>query len=579
MVRLRARLAAVVAVALLASAVPVTAFAQDAKAHLAEGDKAARAKDWTKALAEYEAANQATPSAEALEGVANAHYMLKHDGDAWLAYTQYVKQYGANVPKNKKALADARVKELEVKTGGLDLQVSETGAQVSVDDKPAGTTPLAAPLRLSPGPHKIRVTKDGFLPFESAPNVTTANVSALQVRLEAQSTKGRITVKERQNRPIRVVVDNVDMGDSPWFGDVSVGDHDVAGRGPAMVAPAQKVHVDPGKTVDVVLDAHSSTAPVRISTNDGKGVIYLDDKVVGEGTFAGDIGAGPHKLRIVREGFDPFEEQIDLKENEPFSRSVTLNVGSQVKTTQIEKEGRRLEGIYGGFGLLGSTLLGGMKSSIQKSCTEGRPAEETGCDEGNGLGAGLNGFIGYHFDPVGVELFFAAHYDSSSPKLTWAGTSTDPGFGPDPARTEDFTIIRASGLAALRIRLTLQGEKVRFTMATGVGLAYALMGMKRETTAAADASIKDVYSADAQHYLSPVLSVEPALHYRLSPTFSLGIGLELLVENPEVFSQTPTTPPDRTRHLGPVGLTTRAYDLATGPQVFFGPFIGIMFGP
>ena len=35
----------------------------------------------------------------------------------------------------------------------------------------------------------------------------------------------------------------------------------------------------------------------------------------------------------------------------------------------------------------------------------------------------------------------------------------------------------------------------------------------------------------------------------------------------------------RRHSLGPSGLTTPAYDLATGTQVFVGPFIGMMFGP
>ena len=254
------RLAVLVAVALTAQAVPTSAFAQDAKTHLAEGDKAAKSKDWAKALSEYDASNQAAPSAEALEGVANAHYMLKHEGDAYTAYASWVKLYGAKALPGKKAVADARLKELDAKTGGIDLQVSEGGAQVTVDDKPAGTTPLPAPVRLSPGPHKVRVSKDGFMPFESAPAVSAGVVGALQVKLEQQSTKGRLTVKEKSGVPIRVLVDGVDMGDAPWFGDVAVGEHEIMGRGPAKLAPAQKVKIEPGKTTDVEIVAHSSTA-------------------------------------------------------------------------------------------------------------------------------------------------------------------------------------------------------------------------------------------------------------------------------------------------------------------------------
>jgi hypothetical protein len=585
------RLAGILCVLLAAQAAPLSgvgsglglgegvARAQDAKSHLSAGDKAARAKDWATALTEYQAANAAQPSAAALEGVANAHYQLKHDADAYAAYDEYVKKYGASAPRAKKTLADARLKELGAKVGSVTIDVSESGATVTVDDKPAGTTPLAGPLRLASGPHRIRVTKDGFVPFDQSPNVSGGAAATVHVKLQALADKGRITVKEKSGQHIRVTVDGVDMGDAPWFGDVAAGDHEVAGHGDAVVAPAQKVHVDRGKTVDVELVARSSTAPVRIVTSDGKGTITLDGKVVGEGTFTGDVGAGPHTVKIVREGYDPFEEKIDVKEKEPLARTVTLKLSSKIETGAVAVEGRRLAGIYGGFGVLGAFLPGGMKSSMQKLCSGAHPAELASCDEGNGLGASLNGFLGYHWDPIGVELFLGAQYDNASPTLVWGPSSTDPGLGPDPARTEEFSLHRFGGFGALRIRLTLQTSKIRFTAATGVGLSYVTMFMKRDTKAAADPNQRDVFAPDAQGYLSPVLSFDPAIHYLLSPTTSVGLGLSLLIESPRAFDQTPTTTRDPARRLGPSGLSTPSYTLASDTQIYFGPFIGMMFGP
>jgi len=55
--------------------------------------------------------------------------------------------------------------------------------------------------------------------------------------------------------------------------------------------------------------------------------------------------------------------------------------------------------------------------------------------------------------------------------------------------------------------------------------------------------------------------------------------VSLLVESPRTFDQIPTTKAESGHRLGPSGLTTPGYELATGTQVFFGPFIGMMFGP
>jgi hypothetical protein len=522
----------------------------------------------------------AAPSAEALERLANDHYQQKHDAEAYAAYDEWLRTYGAKATPAKKKAAEARRKELALRTGHLTFEVTEPGAAVTVDDRSVGTTPLAVPLRLSAGPHRVRITKDGFVPFDQAPNVAAGAISLLQVKLEAQTTKGRVSVKEKTGKPLRVLVDGVDMGEAPWTGDVEAGPHDIGGRGTGVVAAPEKVTVERGKTKDVELVASSSSATLKVGTSDGKGLIYLDDKLVGEGTFSQEVPAGTHAVRITREGYDPFEEQLVLKDKETLSRSITLKLSSKIETGPVQKESRPLEGIYGGFGLLMTFLPSGMNHSMQKTCDGDKPAELLSCDgQGGGLGAGLDGFIGYHWDPVGIELFAGAQYDQSSPTLRWGASTTDPGVGPDPARSEEFTVRRVGGFGVARVRLTFQGEKLRFSVAGGVGLSYRSMHMTRETTADANSAVREAFVPGAQGYLSPVLSLEPSLQYRLGPHTAVALGISMLVESPRAFDQIPTTKQEGGHSLGPSGLTTPAYELATGTQVFVGPFIGMMFGP
>lgn len=575
-------LGAIVSIVAVVSAQPSLAFAQapDAKTSLAAGAKAARAKDWTKAAAEFAAANSAAPSAEALEGLANAHYQQKNDVEAYAAYEAWQKTYGAKANAAKRRTAEARLKEIAARTGLLAFDVNEPGAKITVDDKDMGTTPLAAPLRLSTGPHRVRITKAGFTPFDQAPNVAAGATQRVTVKLEAESANGRLSVKEKAGKPIRVLVDGVDMGDAPWTGEVAAGSHEVRGRGTGVTTAPETVTVERGKTKDVELVASSSTATLKVGTSDGKGLVYLDDKLVGEGTFSQEVPSGTHTLRITREGYDPFEEKIELKERETLARSITLRLSSKIETGSVEKERRPLEGIYGGFGLLMTFLPGGMKHSMQKTCEGDKPTELASCDGvGGGLGGGLTGFVGYHWDPVGVELFAGAQYDQTSPTLNWVASSTDPGIGPDPARKEEFAVRRAGGFGIMRVRLTLQGEKLRFTVAGGVGLSVRSMVLTRDTTANENSALRDAFVPDAQTYLSPVLSLEPAIQYRVGPHTALALGLSMLVESPRSFDQIPTTKQEGGHSLGPSGLTTPAYELASGTQVFIGPFIGMMFGP
>lgn len=574
----------VVATAFCSSLViPASASAQTAaegKVRLAAGDAAARAKDWAKAVAEYEAANRAQPSAEGVEALANAHYQQKHDAEAYAAYDEWLKTYGAKAPRPKKALAEARLKELAGRTGLLAVDVNEDGAAIFVDDKPMGMAPLRAPLRLAAGPHRVHATKDGFAPADQVPNVLAGGTATLTLKLEVLSTKGQLTVKEKNGKAIRVLVDGVDMGAAPWSGEVDAGPHVVSGRASALVAAPEKVEIERGKTREVELAASSTSASLKVSTSDGKGLIYLDGKLVGEGTFASEVPGGPHVLRITREGYDPFEETLDLADKDTLSRSITLTLASKIETESVQKEKRALEGIYGGFGLLGTLSPGGMGHSMQTTCDGDKPAELTSCEgTGGALGGGINGFVGYHWDPVGVEFFAGAQYDQSTPTLQWGPSSTDPGIGPDPARKEEFAIRRIGGFGLFRMRLTMQGEKLRFSVAGGVGLSYRSMLLTRDTTASANAAYRDAFVPDAQSYLSPVLSLEPSLQYRLGARVAVAVGASLMVESPRTFDQTPTTPQEGGHRLGPSGLTTPSYELATGTQLYLGPFIGMMFGP
>lgn len=522
---------------------------------------------------------QTAPTAAELESTANGHYQAKRDAEAYAAYAEWLEKYGAKAPAAKKNLAQARLKELEARTGTLALSITEPGAQVSIDEKPVGTSPLAAPLRLSAGPHRVRVVKDGFMPFDAAPNVVAGSPTALTVKLEAQSTKGRLVVREKTNKPVRVLVDGVDMGDAPWSGEVEAGSHEIGGRSPTMAAAPQRVTIERGKENVVELVASSTTAPLKVSTSDGKGLIYVDDKLVGEGNYSAELPAGPHKLRVTREGYDPFEEEIVLKDKEPLARSITLKLASKIETGPVQKTYRPLEGIYGGFQLLGTLMPGGNGNSVEKLCEGQQPTELASCDAGSNLGAGVGGFVGYHWDPVGVELFFLGQYDEQSPALRWNASSVDPGIGPDPARTEDFKIRRIGGLGAARVRLTLQGEKIRFSAAGGLGLSTRSLFLTRDTKSTADPALADKLVTDGQGYLSLALSLEPTIQYRLSESTALMLGLSLILDNPTSLDEVPRTAPEGNHRLGPSGLSTPSYELASGTQVWTGLFVGMMFGP
>jgi hypothetical protein len=251
-------------------------------------------------------------------------------------------------------------------------------------------------------------------------------------------------------------------------------------------------------------------------------------------------------------------------------------------------ETERANGIYGGFQLVGLLTPNGTGSSMQKTCEakDTTPALAS-CDAQGGIGGGLGGHLGYAWDPVGLELYLAAHYDQRTLKLDWNESDTNPGVGADPARIEDFSLLRAGGLTMARIRLSTQWKRVRLSFAAGAGIAYRVMILGRETASKTGIEPGDIYlTRDPQTYLSPVVGFEPSVMLRLTRSVALSLGAQILLETPSSFLNDHATPRSAAEYGHGLGLglnrrylSTPSYELASGLQLYVGPVLGLAFGP
>ena len=68
--------------------------------------------------------------------------------------------------------------------GKLFLTIDEAGALVTVNDEPAGKTPLTNAIALPPGNHRVQVTKPGFRAIDQMVNIKTGAKTALSMSLD-----------------------------------------------------------------------------------------------------------------------------------------------------------------------------------------------------------------------------------------------------------------------------------------------------------------------------------------------------------------------------------------------------------
>jgi hypothetical protein len=568
------------------------AFAQaEAQNEIAAGDKAARTKDWNAALTHYQASLHATPSWRSQLGVADALFQLGRLGEAYETYDDAKSTYGTKYGPGEKGLVNARLKELAAKTGWLSIRIADPGAAVELDGKSIGTSPVPALVRVSVGSHEVRVTKAGFAPFVGRAEVPSDGKAVVDVALSVAATQGHVIVHANGNDSLRVTIDGVDVGATPWEGDVPPGQHQIGGRGSMASATPQTIDVVAGARLTVDLPAASTAAHVQVRTNDGKGLIYIDGGIKGEGAFAGDVTPGPHTIVVSREGYERYEKSLTLGPNETSAETVTLQPVASVGAS-VESAERKIEGIYGGIGFLGLFGVGGQGTELETNCTT---LGAQSCNTPSPLGGGFFAYGGWTWDPVGFELMVGGGADTTQQTAHYSGVAASGSLVPasTPARNEVFTFVRAGGLGAIRARATFQGNVIRATFAGGLGASYKTLWMKRDaTTTTEQPALSSTYAVNpgSVSYLSPALTLEAAVAFRVTHTFAISLGLEVWGENAGSggSNSTPAGQPQplinpnanpNAPNNSPQFTPTPPYHLATGPQVFLGPFIGLQFGP
>jgi hypothetical protein len=327
-----------------------------------------------------------------------------------------------------------------------------------------------------------------------------------------------------------------------------------------------------------VAGADDTPAQVRVTTSDGKGAISIDGKVVGEGSFTGTLSAGGHQLRVERAGFVTFEKQIALRNGEVYGESVAL-VREPAKESAVPLVEDSGAGIYGGMqagavfqeGTTGGAFGGDCALFGASSCSSPLP-----------VGFGIGAYFGYSWNPVGLEIYGTGGADFHSPSASFDGV-VQPGSNPvltGPPRDEYWRILRAGGGGAIRARVIWDPlPALRFTFAIGPGFAVRHVIAERRAVAR-DGGAEDTYGPPGATYASPALSVDLAVHLRVSRSSGFDLGLWSWVETAG-DGVIATGDPSRVLVLpsGPVPLRTPDYVLFKGTQAFVGPYLGVQFGP
>ena len=169
----------------LAQAAPLTPDPQakaQAQELLGQGSKLYQQGDVTGALEKFEAAYVAFPSPKLMFNIGQANRDLGRPVEAIEAFQRFLAEATDASPEK---MADARrfVAELQMKLGRLRIDCDTPGAEVSVDGKTVGRTPLPGLIWATPGRHQVTASRTDAVPALETVEVQTGSTSTVIMRL------------------------------------------------------------------------------------------------------------------------------------------------------------------------------------------------------------------------------------------------------------------------------------------------------------------------------------------------------------------------------------------------------------
>jgi tetratricopeptide (TPR) repeat protein len=143
---------------------------------LREGTKLYGRGNFQGALDKFTGAYALFPSPKLWFNIGQANRDLDRPVEALDAFEAFLK--GARQPPPRIAAeAQQSIADLQARLGQLQIDSTPAGAQVTVDGRAVGETPLARALWVLPGRHEVALEKAGRLPTSA---VVTIGVGALQ---------------------------------------------------------------------------------------------------------------------------------------------------------------------------------------------------------------------------------------------------------------------------------------------------------------------------------------------------------------------------------------------------------------
>ena len=212
-------------------------------------------------------------------------------------------------------------------TGRLIVESNPRGASITLDGRFLGYTPYDGQVPV--GRHTVRLDLAGYQPYTTEVNVTTTQISRIDVRLTPiPAATGRLIV-ESNPRGASITLDGRSLGYTPYDGQVPVGRHtvrlDLAGYQPYTT----EVNVTPNKTakIDVKLNPIlSMEGEFNITSIPSNAEVFINGERKGKTTLrVKKLKPGRYQVTIIKPGYETFVAYYEVFPGQTTNINISLH--------------------------------------------------------------------------------------------------------------------------------------------------------------------------------------------------------------------------------------------------------------
>jgi hypothetical protein len=346
------------------AAEPQSAPSPEAKQRFERGIDLFRQGDYGGALGEFRRAYELSPYSVVLYNLGLTYAALGRPVEAADAMKGVLDEPGS---LSGERLAKARevMDEQSARIASLSISANVDGARIEVDGVERGTTPLAKPIRVKSGPHRITLIKSGYAPSRHEIDAPSGKVTSLEAELEPTEVRlGHLEVHTKLPGAT-VLVDGEPVGVTPLPGEVTLlpGSHRVELTRSGYRSAATTLTIGAGAKADVTLEPEPDQAAIdalgaelELQVSEDQAILTVDGAARPAGKRIA-MAPGPHVLRVERDGFYPVERTVDLAEGRTETLVVTLEPTAETLAAHVS-EARTFQ-VLGWIGVLGGAAVAG----------------------------------------------------------------------------------------------------------------------------------------------------------------------------------------------------------------------------